>query len=99
MTIGAKLPCLLLAVAAVLFAQSEWPKSGGDLSNRNYSPLPQINRENVARLKGVWRVRLDGSGSKDKHSGEAQPVFQNGVVYIVTGADDVFAISVKTGRI
>ena len=89
----------MVSLVAVVFAQTEWPKSGGDLFNRNYSPLAQINRENVANLKGVWRVRLDGSGSKDKHSGEAQPVFQNGIVYIVTGADDVFAISVKTGKI
>jgi quinohemoprotein ethanol dehydrogenase len=76
-----------------------WRKSGGNLFNQNYSPLTQINRQNVANLKGVWRARLDGSGTNAKYSGEAQPVVQDGVVYIVTGADDVFAISVKTGQI
>src|SRR5881397_950677 len=76
-----------------------WLKSGGNLFNQNYSPLTQINRQNVANLKGVWRARLDGSGLATKYSGEAQPVVHEGVVYIVTGADDVFAISVKTGQI
>jgi alcohol dehydrogenase (cytochrome c) len=41
---------------------------------------------------------LDGSGTGAKYSGEAQPVVQDGVVYIVTGANDVFAISVETGK-
>ena len=76
-----------------------WLKSGGSLLNQNYSPLTQINRQNVANLKAVWRARLDGSGVGAKYSGEAQPVVYQGVVYIVTGADDVFAVSVKTGEV
>jgi quinohemoprotein ethanol dehydrogenase len=76
-----------------------WLKSGGSLFNQNYSPLTQINRQNVANLKAVWRARLDGSGVGAKYSGEAQPVVYQGVVYIVTGADDVFAASVKTGEV
>ena len=76
-----------------------WLKNGGNLFNQNYSPLTQINRDTVAGLKGVWRTHLNGSGTAAKYSGEAQPVVHAGVVYIVTGADDVFALSVKTGSI
>jgi alcohol dehydrogenase (cytochrome c) len=76
-----------------------WLKVGGELFNRNYSPLKQIDRENVERLKAVWQTHLDGSGLPTKYSGEAQPVVYQGVLYVVTGADDVFAISVKTGAI
>ena len=76
-----------------------WPKNGGDLFNQNYSPLTRINRETVANLKAVWRARLDGSGTGTKYSGEAQPVVHEGVIYIVTGADDVFAVSVKSGKV
>ena len=39
-----------------------WPTNGGDWGNRRYSPLTEIDRENVANLKGVWRARLRGSG-------------------------------------
>jgi alcohol dehydrogenase (cytochrome c) len=35
-----------------------WPTNGGNLSNQRYSPLTEITRDNVARLKGVWRTRL-----------------------------------------
>jgi quinohemoprotein ethanol dehydrogenase len=76
-----------------------WLTNGGSLYNQRYSPLERINRRNVANLKGVWRTRLGGSGLGDKYSGEAQPIVYEGVIYIVTGADDVFAISVDTGRI
>jgi len=75
-----------------------WLKSGGNLFNQNYSPLSQINRENVGNLKAVWRARLDGSGNGTKYSGEAQPIVHDGYIYIVTGANDVFAIGVKTGE-
>jgi quinohemoprotein ethanol dehydrogenase len=95
--------CLLILLATVAFAQSlsagNWPNSGGDFFNQNYSPLTQISRGNVANLKGVWRVRLAESGTSAKHSGEAQPVVADGVIYLVTGADDVFAISIETGHI
>ena len=75
-----------------------WPTNGGDWYNRRYSPLRQIDRGNVAALKGVWRARLGGSGVGTRYSGEAQPIVQDGVIYVVTGADDVFAIGVETGE-
>src|SRR5436190_14557863 len=76
--------------------RGNWLKNGGNLFNQNFSPLTQINRDNVSTLKGVWRTRLNGSGIGAKYSGEAQPVVHEGTIYIVTGADDVFALSVKT---
>jgi alcohol dehydrogenase (cytochrome c) len=76
-----------------------WLTNGGDLFNRRYSPLRQITRDNVGSLKAVWRTRLGGSGMGDKYSGEAQPIVYGGVIYLSTGADDVFAVSVDTGEI
>src|SRR5262245_47708649 len=74
-----------------------WPTNGGDLGNRRYSPLTAITRANVASLKGVWRTRL-GSGLGPQYSGEAQPIVYRGVMYVVTGANDVFALRVTTGE-
>jgi alcohol dehydrogenase (cytochrome c) len=79
--------------------KANWLKNGGNLFNQNYSPLTQINRDTVASLKGVWRTHVNGSGMAAKYSGEAQPVVHEGTIYIVTGADDVFALSVKSGAI
>ncbi|HJR68905.1 MAG TPA: PQQ-binding-like beta-propeller repeat protein, partial [Gammaproteobacteria bacterium] len=76
-----------------------WPTNGGDWYNRRYSPLTAIDRNNVATLEGVWRTHLNGSGLGAQYSGEAQPVVYRGVIYVVTGADDVFAVSVDSGAI
>ena len=75
-----------------------WPTNGGSLFNQRHSPLNQINRQNVGELKAEWRARLDGSGTGTKYSGEAQPIAADGVLYIVSGADDVFAIDIETGE-
>ena len=112
--IAATAVCLFLAASGSLAANyplsapppadwtappsTTWPTNGGDWFNRRFSPLTQINRRNVADLKAVWRTHL-GSGDSDTYSGEAQPLFANGVLYIVTGADDVFALDVETGAI
>jgi len=75
-----------------------WPTNGGDWYNRRYSPLTQINRDNVGNLRGVWLARLDGSGAGPQFSGEAQPIVYDGTMYVSTGADDVFAIDIETGE-
>ena len=36
-----------------------WPTNGGNWYNQRYSPLTEIDRGNVANLKGVWRTRLE----------------------------------------
>ncbi len=78
---------------------TDWLTNGGDLFNRNFSALTEINTENVDRLGPVWRTHLDGSGIGTKYSGEAQPIVHDGVMYVITGADDVFALDVETGEI
>jgi quinohemoprotein ethanol dehydrogenase len=100
-----------LAVAALLTAceapdtslvaapTTDWPTNGGNWYNQRYSPLAQIDRGNVANLKGVWRTRLGGSGAGPAHSGEAQPLVVDGLIYVPTGASDLFALDVASGSI
>ena len=76
-----------------------WITNGGNVYNQRYSPLVQINRDNVAALKPRWRTSLNGSGTDSKYSGQAQPLVYAGVIYIPTGANDVFAIDVESGDI
>lgn len=75
---------------------TNWITNGGSISNQRYSPLKEIDTGNVSRLKGLWHVHLR-SGTAGKYSGEAQPIVYRNVIYIVTGADDVFAIDAKSG--
>ena len=76
-----------------------WLTNGGTLMNQRYSPLDEIDTDNVADLKGVWMTDLDASGVAAKYSAEAQPIVYQGVMYVPTGADDVFAVSVDTGKV
>lgn len=75
---------------------TSWPVNGGSYYNDRYSGADQIDKSNVKNLKGEWLTRL-GSGVSAKYSGEAEPLVKDGVMYVVTGADDVFALDVKTG--
>jgi quinohemoprotein ethanol dehydrogenase len=77
----------------------DWVTNGGNLTNQRYSTLKQIDTTNVKRFKGAWMTRLKGSGFGGKYSGEATPLVKDGIMYMVTGNDDVFALNAKTGDI
>jgi quinohemoprotein ethanol dehydrogenase len=87
------------ARALVELPRDGWRTNGGNLYNQRYSPLTEIDRSNVSELKGVWQTRLRGSGVGRKYSAEGQPLVHDGVIYLPTGADDVFAIDVESGDI
>jgi quinohemoprotein ethanol dehydrogenase len=77
---------------------TEWITNGGNVYNQRFSPLAEINTLNVGGLKADWQTHLNGSGVGPPFSGEAQPIVRDGVIYISTGADDVFAVDVATGK-
>jgi quinohemoprotein ethanol dehydrogenase len=77
----------------------DWITNGGNLTNQRYSTLKQIDTSNVKQLKGAWMTRLKSSGLGGKYSFEATPLVKDGVMYIITGNDDVFALNAKTGEI
>src|SRR5580692_6150698 len=77
----------------------DWVTNGGNLTNHRYSTLKQIDTTNVKQLKGAWITRLKGSGFGGKYSAEATPLVKDGIMYMVTGNDDVFALNAKTGEI
>ena len=88
-----------------LVAQREWqafpskdfPVIGGDLGNRRYSTLKQIDRTNVAKLGGAWMRHLE-NGSPGP-TAQATPVVVDGILYIGSGAGNVFAINGATGEL
>ena len=77
---------------------AEWPVVGGDWGNTRYSTLSQINVANVKTLKGAWMARLS-SGFGPGFSQQATPVVKDGVMYVTTGEQDIFAIDAKSGNI
>jgi alcohol dehydrogenase (cytochrome c) len=78
--------------------EKEWPVVGGDWGNTRYTPLSQINTTNVKTLKGAWMARLS-SGFGPGFSQQGTPVVKDGVMYITTGEQDIFALDARTGNV
>jgi PQQ-dependent dehydrogenase (methanol/ethanol family) len=71
--------------------QGDWPTYNGTLDGNRHSVLDQVKRENVARLQLQWTFTIPFSGL------ETTPVVVDGVMY-VTGNNQVYALSGRTGR-
>ena len=81
-----------------LFAQEvDWPSYGNDIGNSRYANLDQITPANVSQLKQAW-VFHTGLLSDPKMSMEMTPLVVNGVMYVTSGDDDVFALDPTTGK-
>jgi glucose dehydrogenase len=82
----------------------EWPTYGGTLHNARYSPLDQINRDTVKRLKIAWRWRspdedvLRNDTKIHPFQNEGTPVMVRGVLYVSTALSQVAAIDAATGK-
>ena len=72
---------------------TDWLTDGGDLFNRNFSALTEINTENVNQLGPVWRTHLEESGVGAKYSGEAQPPLSANI----SGTSATFRITEEGG--
>jgi glucose dehydrogenase len=70
----------------------DWPLFGRDYANQRYSPLDQINVDNVSALVPVWRVDTGIKGSF-----QATPIVVDGTMYLSTPYNHVLAIDAATG--
>ncbi|MEO7650941.1 MAG: pyrroloquinoline quinone-dependent dehydrogenase [Bryobacteraceae bacterium] len=95
-----RLSALLLAPLA-LVAQ-EWPSYGGDPGGMKYSPLKQINRSNVTKLKPAWVYHTgdlsDGKTLPVRSAFEATPLVVDGVMYFTTPFNRLIALNPETGK-
>src|SRR5580700_8923506 len=71
----------------------EWPVYGGNPEGTRYSPLKQINRSNVGRLRVAWTYEAPGSGL------QTNPIVVHGVLYGNTPGGHVIALDGATGKL
>jgi quinoprotein glucose dehydrogenase len=80
---------------------ADWPVYGRDHGGTRYSPLDQINRDNVALLDVAWQYRTgdfsDGSGSRPGTAFQTTPILVDGVLYLSTAYNRVIALNPQTG--
>ena len=75
-------------------AVSEWPMHGRDAAETRYSPLDQIDTDNVERLGLAWRWEIPKIGARL----ETTPLVLDGVMYATGALSFVFALDAATGE-
>ncbi len=104
--------CLVLSTS--LLAQSgtvrtpgtlgEWTHYGGNAASHKYSPLDQINKDNVGKLTVAWRWAspdnaVVAANPLARPGGYADtPLMVKGVLYTVTSLGQIAAINPATGQ-
>ncbi|HEX4997180.1 MAG TPA: pyrroloquinoline quinone-dependent dehydrogenase, partial [Terriglobia bacterium] len=61
--------------------KGEWRAYGGDEGSTRYTPLDQINRDNIANLRVAWVWKSDSLLPNPQTSSETTPIMVNGVIY------------------
>lgn len=91
----------LLACIAAAPGQ-EWKSYGGDPGGTKFSPLRQIDRSNVTRLKPAWIYHTgdisDGTKWPTRSAFETTPLAVDGVLYLTTPFSRLAALDAGTGR-
>ena len=98
------------AIAQLGATDGEWHSYGGDAGNTKYSPLSQINADNVQRLQLAWTwtsvdedIRAKNEiirqrGSFRSYAYEVTPLMVNGVLYTTTSLGQIAAIDPASGE-
>ena len=101
---------LSAAIIPAIFAQSpdaissgsEWTQYRGNLSGTGFSPLTQINQENVTSLENAWSYSLlanalNTDDNPRAPNSQVTPIVVNGVMYL-PAADRVIALDPISGE-
>ena len=70
-----------------------WLTYAGTYQSHRYSPLAQINRQNVAQLKTAWIYQIRQPGII-----ETSPLVADGVMYLTEPPSTVTALDTRSGR-
>jgi quinoprotein glucose dehydrogenase len=87
---------IFLLMGQYLSAQEnrDWPVYGGTPENNHYSPLAQINRDNVKNLQLAWSFDSGETGGL-----QTSPIVVDGVLYGITPTQKIFALDAATGKL
>ncbi|HEV2196317.1 MAG TPA: hypothetical protein VGR55_12110 [Candidatus Acidoferrum sp.] len=79
-----------------------WPYYGHDAGGMRFSPLSQINRENVAQLKVAWTFHTgdisEARGRRKRSGFETTPLLVDGTLYLTTAFNRIIALDPETGK-
>lgn len=87
------LPLLPLIAGTATPPDRDWPAYGGDHASSRYSPLDEINRGNVHRLRVAWVYHTGERGEI-----QCNPIVVDGVLYATTPGLRLVALDAATGK-
>jgi quinoprotein glucose dehydrogenase len=77
-----------------LSQRQDWPVYGGQPEGDHYSPLSQIDRSNVGRLKQAWKF-----DSAEEGGLETNPIVVGGTLFAYTASQKVISLEASTGKL
>ena len=81
-------------IAPARSAGADWPVYGGSARGDRYSPLGQIDRDNVGKLKAAWRFDMREPGDS-----QTSPLVIDGTLYAYTPDLKVIALNAAKGEL
>ncbi len=79
-------------------AGENWPVYLGGNSSSQYSPLDDINTENIAELEPAWEFHCGDDVSGNDTQIQCNPVIIDGILYGTTPRLKLFALDAATGK-
>jgi quinoprotein glucose dehydrogenase len=96
---GTALALLGTAAMAAGPASTDWETSGHDLGGQRYSPLTQIDKDNVAGLQKAWSYHLKPEGYTGRpRLDEAIPIVVGNAMYVASSYGEIIALNATTGQ-
>src|SRR5438034_1981030 len=93
---------LILFLGAQSSRQVEWLYYGGDQAGTKYSPLTDINQNNVQRLEIAWQWKHWETPLSEYRTTpgffEATPLMIDGALYVTTPYNSIAAVDAETGK-
>ncbi|SFB26979.1 PQQ-dependent dehydrogenase, methanol/ethanol family [Cohnella sp. OV330] len=74
-----------------------FPTYGYDLGNTRHAPYTEITKDNVSELGVIWSADFKQLDSDVKNGNQSYPVVVDGVIYVTTAGNQVFAFDAVTG--
>ncbi len=97
-----RLPARAVTKPSATAPSDSWPYPNYDLANTRDATGSVISLANVSKLRQAWTFRLSGAAAQGDNgfgSLTAEPIVINGVVYLQDMDENVYALSLKTGRL
>ncbi len=92
-------PGVIPATSPEVDPTHEWRVYHGNSAAWHYSPLDQINRDNVHQLRVAWTYHTGDSRRKPATTIECNPLVVGGVMYLTTAQLKLCALDAVTGKL